>query len=462
MQKIKNNSQAKTQYSCQECGWSGSRWNGRCPQCSAWNSLSEELIPSSNPKRASLSKKLASPLSFSEISASSLSRFLVGIKEFDRVIGGGLVPGSFLLIGGDPGVGKSTLILQVCGGLAASNKKVLYISAEESAQQTAFRAKRLKIDSPNLLFLSESSLDRILEQTRKTKPSVLIVDSIQTVYLDELSSAPGTVSQVRESASRLMTYAKSHDVTIFIIGHVTKDGNLAGPRVLEHLVDTVLSFEGDPHYPFRILRSQKNRFGPSQELALFDMGEGGLEEVSNPSQFFLREKSEDSVGSIVFSAREGSRSLLCEIQSLTLSTFLPLPRRTTLGLDIQRIHMIAAVLDKYLGTELGKRDLFVNLVGGLKINEPASDLAVAMSILSSRYKKGIDKDSCFFGELGLTGELRACHFARERIQEAEKLGFKNVYLPLGCKAPLKEQKFKIQLHFKKHLTDFEFFKNKVK
>lgn len=448
----------RTQYSCQECGWSGSKWQGRCPQCSSWNSLHEELVPSSDSRRESISQKISNPLSFSDIETSSLPRFLVGMKEFDRVLGGGLVPGSFILIGGDPGVGKSTLILQVCGKLAQSNKKVLYISAEESAQQTAMRSKRLKINSQNLLFLSESSLNRILDQSRKTKPSVLIVDSIQTVHLEEISSAPGTVSQVRESASRLMNYAKANNVTVFIIGHVTKDGNLAGPRVLEHLVDTVFSFEGDPHYPFRILRSQKNRFGPSQELALFDMNSSGLEEVSNPSQFFLREKSESSIGSTIFSAREGSRSLLCEIQSLTVKTFLPLPRRTTLGLDIQRIHMIAAVLDKYLGTELSTRDLFVNLVGGLKISEPASDLAVAISILSSRYKKEIDKDSCFFGEIGLTGELRACHFARERVQEAEKLGFKNVYLPYGCKPNFKNQKFNnIEVHFKKHLKDFSGF-----
>ena len=452
-------SSSKTQYSCQECGWSGSKWHGRCPQCSAWNTLTEELVPQSQSKRESLSQNLANPLSFSEISATSHPRSLVGLKEFDRVLGGGLVSGSFILIAGDPGIGKSTLILQVCGKLAQSNQKVLYISAEESAQQTAMRSRRLKIDSKNLLFLSESSVDRIIAQSRKTKPKVLVVDSIQTVYLDELSSAPGTVSQVRESANHLMSYAKANDVTVFIVGHVTKDGNIAGPRVLEHLVDTVFSFEGDPHYPFRILRSQKNRFGPAQEIALFDMNEKGLTEVLNPSQFFLREKSEDRIGSTVFSAREGSRSLLCEIQSLTVKTFLPLPRRTTLGLDIQRIHMIAAVLDKYLGTELGKRDLFVNLVGGLKLNEPASDLAVAISILSSRYKINIEKNSCFFGEIGLTGELRACHFARERAQEAEKLGFKNIFLPMGCKTALKDHDFKIQLCFKKHLKDFSFFKS---
>ena len=449
----------KIRHTCQSCGWEGSKWHGRCPQCSSWNSIVEELQPLSvSGERFSISPKDSVPLPFSKIAADSIQRCPSGLTEFDRVLGGGLTPGAFILLGGDPGIGKSTLLLQVCGRLA-QKQKVLYISAEESARQTALRAHRLKVDHPDLLFFSEGSLERILHESQKVKPAVMVVDSIQTIYLDSLPSAPGTVSQVRESAGRLMSYAKSGNVTVFIVGHVTKEGNLAGPRVLEHLVDTVLSFEGDAHYPFRILRSTKNRFGPSNEIAVFEMDDSGLEEVTNPSRVFLREKSEDRIGSSVFTALEGSRPLLCEIQSLTVSSYLSIPRRTALGVDLNRVQMVAAVLDKYMGTELGKQDLFVNLAGGLKITEPASDLAVAVAILSSRYKRPIDRQTCFFGELGLTGELRACRFSRERIKEAEKLGFKEIYLPKSVRAHLKKDPFKIKLNFKDHLEEFSFFKN---
>ena len=448
----------KIRHVCQNCGWEGSKWHGRCPQCSSWNSIVEELQPLSvSGERFSLSVKDSIPLPFSKIAADLIQRYPSGLAEFDRVLGGGLTPGAFVLLGGDPGIGKSTLLLQVCGRLA-QKQKTLYISAEESARQTALRAHRLKMDHSNLLFFSEGSLEKILHQSQKVKPAVLVVDSIQTIYLDSLPSAPGTVSQVRESAGRLMSYAKSSNVAVFIVGHVTKEGSLAGPRVLEHLVDTVLSFEGDAHYPFRILRSTKNRFGPSNEIAVFEMGDSGLEEITNPSRVFLKEKSEDRIGSSVFTAMEGSRPLLCEIQSLTVPSYLSIPRRTALGVDLNRVQMVAAVLDKYMGTELGKRDLFVNLAGGLKITEPASDLAVAVAILSSRYKKPIARQTCFFGELGLTGELRACRFSRERIKEAEKLGFKEIYLPKGVQAHLKKDKFNIKLHFKDHLEEFSFFK----
>ena len=449
----------KVQYVCQNCGWVSPKWQGRCSQCSTWNSLIEEI--SLIREKPSLGESDSAPLPFSRIITSKEEdRFTSGLKEFDRVLGGGLVPGAFLLLGGAPGIGKSTLLLQVCGYLAQKKKKVLYVSAEESAQQTALRANRLNIDHPNLLFFSESSLDHVLSHCDKAKPECLIVDSIQTVFLGSFPSAPGTVSQVRESAVRLMTYAKSKNITVFVVGHITKEGSLAGPRVLEHLVDTVLSFEGDDHYQFRILRSYKNRFGPANESAVFEMGEKGLKEIQNPSEFFLRDASENRMGSAVFTAMEGSRPLLCEIQSLTVSSYLSIPRRTTLGLDINRIHMIGAVLDKYMGTELGKRDLFVNLVGGLKITEPASDFAVALSILSSRYKKPLQRQSCFFGEMGLTGELRACPFPRERVKEAEKLGFQHIYLPKRVKNSLKDLKLKIELHFKEHLEETEFFKQR--
>ena len=409
-------------------------------------------------QRPSLSGAGGAPRPFSDISAEAPSRQSSGLAEFDKVLGGGLIPGAFILLGGAPGIGKSTLLLQAAGNMSKASRRVLYISAEESAAQTALRARRLGVSSPNLLFFSESALEDILSHANRIKPDALIVDSIQTVYLKSLASAPGTVSQVRECAALLMSCAKAGGPAVFIVGHVTKDGSLAGPRVLEHMADTVLSFEGEDHYPFRILRSLKNRFGSVSEMAVFEMSGGGLAEVASPSLFFLREKSGERMGSSVFVAREGSRPLLCEIQSLTLPSFLPAPRRTVLGLDINRIHIISAVLDKYMDTGLGKRDLFVSLAGGLKITEPASDLAVAVSLLSSRYKKPVEGRSCFFGELGLTGELRACHFAKERAMEAEKLGFQSLFLPKSLKPGLKAARLKIDLHFKDHIEEFGFLK----
>ena len=403
----------------------------------------------------SLSGSDKKPLPFSEIQTQSPKTFSSGLKEFDKVIGGGLVPGAFILLGGSPGIGKSTLLLQVCSHISENNK-VLYISAEESPSQTALRAHRLNIDKPDLFFFSENSLEDILIHAKKEKPSVLIVDSIQTVYLKSLASAPGTVSQVRECAGLLMNYAKASSMTVIIIGHVIKDGSLAGPRVLEHLVDTVLSIEGESESQCRILRSSKNRFGPTNEMAVFEMGEEGLKEVANPSEFFLGVREGNPIGSVVFPAIEGSRPLLCEIQSLVVPSYLSIPRRTCVGLDINRIHLAGAVLDKYMNIDLGKRDLYVNLVGGLRITEPASDLAVAVSILSSRYKQPLDQKSCFFAELGLTGELRSCRFALERVNEAEKLGFKQVYLPKSLESFFKKKKTGIKLHFRSHIEEFKF------
>ena len=449
----------KSFYICQNCAWEGSKWHGRCPQCQSWNSIVEELKPLSEKGQRhhiSIKGNNNKPLPFSKIQTQSPETFSSGLKELDRVIGGGLVPGAFVLLGGSPGVGKSTLLLQICGHISENKKKVLYISAEENSSQTALRANRLNIDKPYLLFFSENSLEDILFHAEKEKPSVLIVDSIQTVYLKSLTSAPGTVSQVRECAGLLMNYAKASGVTVIIVGHVTKDGSLAGPKVLEHLLDTVLSIEGENESQCRILRSSKNRFGPTNEMAVFEMNEEGLKEVSNPSEFFLGERlGEQPIGSAVFTAMEGSRPLLCEIQSLVVSSYLAIPRRTCLGLDINRIHMVGAVLDKYVNIDLGKRDLYVNLAGGLKITEPASDLAVAVSILSSRYKKPIDRKSCFFAEIGLTGELRSCRFAFERVSEAEKLGFKKVYLPKNLESFFKKKNTKLKLHFRNHIEEFK-------
>ena len=448
----------KSFYICQTCGWEGSKWHGRCPQCGSWNSLVEELKPLvQEKKRVRLSAPEGSkkPLPFSQIQSTQPAAFSTGLKELDRVLGGGLLPGAFVLLGGSPGIGKSTLLLQVCGSISHT-KKVLYISAEENPSQTALRANRLNVDQTQLLFFSENSLEDILLQAKKEKPSVLVIDSIQTVYLKSLSSAPGTVSQVRECAGLLMNYAKTENTSVVLIGHVTKDGSLAGPRVLEHLVDTVLSIEGESESQCRILRSNKNRFGPTKEMAVFEMEEGGLKEVLNPSEFFLGERTGEPIGSAVLTAIEGSRPLLCEIQSLVISSYLSIPRRTCVGLDMNRIHLIGAVLDKYRNTDLGKRDLYVNLVGGLKVTEPAGDLAIAVSLLSSRYKKPVDQKSCFFGELGLTGELRSCRFAMERVSEAEKLGFKEVYLPQSLESFFRKKRVGLKLHFKSHIEELPF------
>jgi len=448
---------SKSIYICQNCSWEGGKWHGRCPQCQSWNSVTEELKPLEDinkKQRLSISSADKKPLPFSKIQTQNLENFSSGLKEVDRILGGGLVPGAFILLGGAPGVGKSTLLLQLSASISI-NKKVLYISAEESPSQTALRAKRLNVDKAKLLFCSENSLEDILFYAEKEKPSLLIVDSIQTVYLKSLTSAPGTVSQVKECAGLLMNYAKSSGVTVVVVGHVTKDGSLAGPRVLEHLVDTVLSIEGESESPSRILRSSKNRFGATNEIAVFEMNEEGLKEVLNPSEFFLGERSENSIGSVVFPAVEGSRTLLCEIQSLVTPSYLAIPRRTCVGLDINRIHLVVAILDKYLNIDLGKKDLYVNLVGGLKITEPASDLAIAVSILSSRYKQAVEQKSCFFAELGLTGELRSVRFAFERVKEAEKLGFKQVYLPSSLKSFFQKKNLNIKLHFKKHIEEFD-------
>ncbi|MCY4320935.1 MAG: DNA repair protein RadA [Bdellovibrionaceae bacterium] len=448
----------KNIYICQNCAWEGSKWHGKCPQCSTWNSIAEEVKPILSPSKRPhffISEKNKQPQTFSQIIKQDNKRYPSGLKEFDKVLGGGFVSGAFILLGGSPGVGKSTLLLQICGNVSQA-KKVLYISAEESSSQSALRAKRLNINRPNLLFYNENSLEEILIQAEKIKPDLVILDSIQTVYLNSLSSAPGTVSQVKECAGLLMNFAKSSSTTVIVVGHVTKDGSLAGPRVLEHLVDTVLSIEGDSESQCRILRTNKNRFGPNNEIALFEMNEEGLEEITNPSEFFLSERLKDPIGSVIFPTIEGSRPLLCEIQALVTSSYLPMPRRACVGLDINRVHLVGAVLDKYLQVDLAKKDLAVNLVGGLKITEPASDLAIAIAILSSRFKNPIDSKSCFFAELGLTGELRSCRFALERVQEAEKLGFKQVYLPKSLESFFKKKTIKIKLNFKNHINEFKF------
>ena len=369
------------------------------------------------------------------------------MEEFNRVVGGGIPEGSFLLLGGSPGIGKSTLLLQIAGGLATRNQKVLYISAEESTNQTMSRAHRLGIKSGNVEVGSESELNKIIQLAKESKPQVLVIDSIQTVFLAQLESAPGSVSQVRECAAHLMSLAKQFGIAVILVGHITKDGSIAGPKVLEHMVDCVLSFEGDTQSHFRLLKTIKNRFGGALELGIFQMNHKGLEEVNNPSELFLQERGQKPIGSVVFSSLEGQRTLLCEIQALSLNSHMPMPRRTSVGIELNRLHLLTAVLERHAGIRVNQSDIYINVVGGLKISEPAADLAISAAIISTSEKdKPIDLKSCFFGEVGLTGEIRGVLLPEIRVKEAIKLGFKNFYLPAAQKNQLDIPKNK-ELHF---------------
>ena len=363
------------------------------------------------------------------------------------------MPGSYTLLGGDPGIGKSTLLLQMAGGLARNSTQTLYVSGEESVKQTALRAHRLGITSPLVQVTAESHLETIINLAKKHQPHVLIVDSIQTIYLSEISSAPGSVSQIRECSSYLMSLAKSHNMSVFIIGHVTKDGHIAGPKVLEHMVDTVLSFEGDHNHQFRLLRALKNRFGATNELGVFQMDSRGLEEVTNPSELFLEERGQQLIGSAVYAAMEGSRPLLCEVQALNIFSPMAMPRRTSLGFDTNRVHLLTAVMDKQLKLELAKSDVFINIVGGLKITEPSADLAIAAALISSSTSQEINGKTCFFGEIGLTGEIRATPFSEERLREAEKLGFKYFVIPQSNRKHLKNWKGEGQIKWIRHISE---------
>ncbi|MFN8946051.1 MAG: DNA repair protein RadA [Pseudobdellovibrionaceae bacterium] len=457
-------SKSKTLYVCQNCGAQRMRWEGRCTECSSWNSFVEEIQSpeSSNP---SISKKgwaiqqsdaVSKTMRLDQgLEEQALKRYDTGIEEFNRVLGGGLAMGSFVLLGGSPGIGKSTLLLQMAGGLAQNKCRVLYVSGEESVYQTASRAQRLGIKSAEIEIAAESDLNQILSLAKKSRPSVLVVDSIQTIFLSELESAPGSVSQVRECAAHLMSLAKSEGICVFLIGHVTKDGNIAGPKVLEHMVDTVLQFDGDLSYNFRLLRAIKNRFGASNELGVFQMNSKGMEEVKNPSELFLEERGTQLVGSTVYASMEGTRPLLCEVQALTLSTQMAMPRRTSIGIDLNRLHMISAVLDRHLDVQFFHSDIYINVVGGLKLIEPASDLAVAAALLSTESRQEIKAKACFFGEIGLTGEVRAVSFAEARVKEGLKLGFTDFYLPLSNKKHLEDLKMglSVKLHYIKTLKD---------
>lgn len=427
----------KILYQCQSCGYTSPKWLGKCPDCGAWNSFVEEERVTKLRKQ-----ETAAPVVLSEVSLSKGSRHSTEIKEFDRTLGGGVVLGSVVLIGGDPGIGKSTLILQALKGLSKLGK-VLYVSGEESPEQIKIRADRLEVKSGDIVLLPETSLEGVISVAQEIKPHAIVIDSIQTIFSLELPSAPGSVGQIRECATKLMFFAKKYGVPLFIIGHVTKEGAIAGPRVLEHIVDTVLYFEGDRGTPFRILRAVKNRFGSTNEIGVFEMSETGLKEVDNPSRLFLSEKPVNVPGSVITATLEGTRPLLVEIQALVSTSNFGVPRRTALGVDYNRVNLLIAVLDKRLGMHLGGMDIFVNVVSGLKIDEPAVDMAIIAAIASSFKNIPVDAETFVFGEVGLSGELRAISQAEVRIKEAAKLGLKKGLIPAGNLQNLKEHDFEL-------------------
>ena len=436
-----------TVFFCQECGHESSKWLGQCPACKAWNTFVEETVnKTSSAVRASGSSKggfggeKREPASLSSIEMSEDEKVLTGMAEFDRVLGGGIVPGSLVLVGGDPGIGKSTLLLQVCKLLSDQKKKVLYISGEESLKQIKIRAQRIGEFTDTLFLLCETNLEVIDEVIRRMKPNTVIIDSIQTMYSDDVASAPGSVSQVRESTGRLLQLAKGLAISIFIVGHVTKEGTVAGPRVLEHMVDTVLYFEGDRHAAYRILRGVKNRFGSTNEIGVFEMREVGLVEVKNPSEFMLNGRPENASGSVVTCSIEGTRPILIEIQALVCRTNFGIPRRQATGTDFNRVNLLMAVLEKRVGLQMADCDAYVNLAGGIKITEPAIDLGIALAIVSGFKNKPIDEKVIAFGEIGLSGEVRSVSMAETRVAEAKKLGFKTCIVPNSSMQALKNIK----------------------
>lgn len=436
-----------TQYVCQKCGRASIRPLGRCPSCGGWDTMVEEVIMSPQEQHTKIlfSPTNSKPLKLNEITSDSEERWLLDMIEFPRVLGGGIVPGSIVLLGGDPGIGKSTLMLQVALKIA-DNRSVLYVSGEESARQIKMRAQRLSnsgkknISAQNLSLVTETNLDSIFSHVEQLKPALLIVDSIQTVYIDGLSSSAGSVSQVRECASRLRELAKSTGIAVFLIGHVTKEGMIAGPRVLEHIVDTVLHLEGDRFQSYRLLRSMKNRFGPTSEVGVFEMNERGMAEVVNPSEAFLAERMADAPGSSIAVTMEGTRPILVELQGLTSPTNFGNPRRTTNGIDYNRLLLIIAVLTRRMGLSLSNQDVFLNVVGGLRVEEPAADLAAAVAIVSSVKDIPVRADLVLIGEIGLSGELRWVGQMESRLREAEKLGFKAAIIPKRARAKIETPK----------------------
>lgn len=440
---------AKTIFSCTACGAQFPKWTGQCQDCGDWNTLQEEAAPqkvlaSSNPKAARFEgyAPKAKVQKLQQVSVKGTPRFPSGLSELDRVLGGGLVPGSVILLGGDPGIGKSTLILQSLA-LLSESKNTLYVTGEESAEQVALRATRLGVQDCDLSLLADNQLEGILDIAMEHKPDVLVIDSIQTLYTETLQSAPGSVAQVRETASRLVRFGKQTQTIVILVGHVTKEGALAGPRVLEHMVDTVLYFEGEQNSTFRLIRAIKNRFGAVNEIGVFAMTDIGLKEVTNPSAMFIKRTQEDATGSVVLVSQEGTRPLLVEVQSLVDQSSLANPRRVTVGLDNQRLAMLLAVVNRHAGFSLYDQDVFVNVIGGVKVHEPAADLAILLSVLSSFKSRGLENDLAVFGEVGLTGEIRPVQSGLDRIKEVEKLGFRRLIMPKGNLAGIKSNKLDI-------------------
>lgn len=435
--------QIKSIYTCQSCGAQSPKWIGKCPSCNEWNSYVEEIISKKqNTGKLAIQILENQPLTLDKIETIKNMRILVPIEEFNRVLGGGIVPGSLILLGGDPGIGKSTLALQLA--LVLKEKKILYTSGEESLQQIKLRAERLNAGNSNCLFLSETSLELLMAHTEQVQPDLLIIDSIQTISTETIESSPGSVSQVRECTSAILKYAKKTGVAVILIGHITKEGSLAGPKVLEHMVDVVLQFEGDTNYMYRILRSNKNRFGSTNELGIFEMESDGLHEILNPSEQLISKVSDHVSGTAIASAIEGVRPFLIEIQALVSTAAYGTPQRSSTGFDLRRLNMLLAVLEKRAGFKLVQKDVFLNIAGGLKISDPATDLAVICSILSSNIDVAINHKYCFAGEVGLTGEIRAVNRVEQRIAEAEKLGFKRIYIPAHNKS-FDKLKYKIEI-----------------
>lgn len=418
----------KQVYFCQECGYESSKWMGQCPGCRAWNTFVEEKVVTGARKQGNRTVS-AAPASILEVTSDVETRLDTNMKELDRVLGGGIVKGSLVLIGGDPGIGKSTILLQVCRNLTDAGHKVLYVSGEESLQQIKMRAERLGDFKKEMYLLCETDVDAIEDAMAKVQPEVMVIDSVQTMMLESVAPAAGSVSQVREVTNRLMQMAKLKNVAIFIVGHVTKEGTVAGPRTLEHMVDTVLYFEGERSSMYRILRSVKNRFGATNEIAVFEMKEHGLEEVKNPSEVMLTGRPLDAAGSVIVCSMEGTRPLLIEIQALVAQTNFQMPRRTTVGIDFNRVNLLMAVLEKRAGIHLGSCDAYVNLTGGIRLSEPAVDLGIILALVSSYRNRPVDEHTIAFGEVGLTGEVRSVSMAEQRVREAARLGFTTCILP---------------------------------
>ena len=440
-----------TAFFCQNCGYESAKWMGQCPACREWNTFVEEPVVKTTGTKTSAAAgstrrmQLQEPSRLVSIKPQENLRISTGMEELDRVLGGGIVTGSLVLVGGDPGIGKSTLLLQVCKTLANRGKKVLYISGEESVQQIKIRADRVGEAGDDLLILCETNLEQIFVQTKNVQPDLLIIDSIQTIYTEVVESSPGSVSQVRECSAAILKYAKESGTPVLLIGHINKEGSIAGPKVLEHIVDTVLQFEGDQHYMYRILRSIKNRFGSTAELGIYEMRQNGLRQVSNPSELLLSQDHDGMSGVAIASAIEGVRPFLIETQALVSSAVYGNPQRSATGFDLRRMNMLLAVLEKRVGFKLAQKDVFLNIAGGLKVNDPAIDLSVISAILSSNMDTEIERDTCMAGEVGLSGEIRPVNRIEQRIGEAEKLGFKQILIPKHNLQGMDTSKLKIEI-----------------